>query len=247
MSKVNYPSWLPGFLPQTKHSVSNSIRTYRAGNRLVKPKEKRNDERKHIMRSFINQLNSALEKRASELTVLDGTQPFSANLKKVIINFFTEVIAKNDAVERHTGKAPPRLSDNEVQLSATLQTFRLGIERVVKEAAIDPAVSPVIDELTGDVEHFIRSIQLTRGIVTNVEGRPKLRNRPSNLVAMAFYSKIVLDHQLQHGQDKFPKPVHIQKQMLFLGHNIPQRTMRDWKQQMKRGTFGYYVQNRKRQ
>ena len=247
MSKVIFPRWLAGSMPQTKSDASNNTRTFRAGNRLVKLKVKRKDDRKIFILSFIDQLNSALEKRTSELTALDATQPLSANLKKLIINFFTEVIARNDAVERHTGKAPPRLSDNEVQLSATLQTFRLGIERVGKEAAIDPAVSPVIDELTGDVEHFIRSIQLTRGIVTNVEGRPKLRNRPSNLVAMAFYSKIVLDHQLQHGQDKFPKPVHIQKQMLFLGHNIPQRTMRDWKQQMKRGTFGYYVQNRKRQ
>lgn len=247
MSKVNYPSWLPGFLPQTKHSVSNSIRTYRAGNRLVKPKEKRNDERKHIMRSFIDQLNSALEKRASELTVLDGTQPFSTNLQKVIIDLFTEVIAKNDAATRHTGQAPPRTSGNTVKLLVTLQNFRLGIAQIGKEAAIEPEVRAVLDELAGDVAHFIRSIQLTHGIVTTVEGKPKLRNRPSQTTAMAVYSKIVLGHQLQHGLGKFPKPRQIKIQMLFLGHNIPQRTMRDWKQQMKRGTFGHYVQNRKRQ
>ncbi len=147
MSKVIFPRWLAGSMPQTKSDASNNTRTFRAGNRLVKLKVKRKDDRKIIILSFIDQLNSALEKRASELTALDATQPLSANLKKLIINFFTEVIARNDAVERHTGKAPPRLSDNEVQLSATLQTFRLGIERVGKEAAIDPAVSPVIDEL----------------------------------------------------------------------------------------------------
>ena len=247
MSKVNYPPWLPGFLPTTKHSVSKNTRTYRAGNRLVKPKEKRNDERKHIMRSFIDQLNSSLDKRASELTVLDGTQPFSTNLRKVIIDFFTEVIAKNDATTLHTGQAPPRTLNNASNLLGTLDNFRTRLARIGKGAAIDPAVSAVLDELAGDVAHFIRSIQITHGIVKIVDGRPRMRNSPGNLDAMSVYAKIVFDHQLQHGPDKPPKPRQIRSRMLALGHDIPERTMRDWKQQMKRGTFGHYAQNRKRQ
>ena len=248
MFNTNYPAWLVGRLPENVPGVPTTSKIIlRSGNRSAKRKQEKNDERKRIMRKFIAQLDFCLAKRAAELKALDDANPFSEILIKAIVEFFAEVIANNDATTKHKASTPPRTLENAAKLLGPLKEFKQSIDSCTKTTPIEPTVCAVLDELIGDVEHFIRSIQITHAIVKIDGGKPRMRNRPRKTDAMAAYYKIVLDLQSRQGQDNFPKPREIHKQMLALGHDIPERTMRDWKRQMKEGTFGHHVQNRKRQ
>jgi hypothetical protein len=192
-------------------------------------------------------MNRALEARASELNELYSENAMSAKLTALIKEFFQLVIKLNDETTKHTGRSPPKTLRNAKELLRRLQEFEIKVERLVPLTKHGPLLCTVLDELFDDVRHFVRSVQITNGIVKLVQGRPALRNRPSKIEAMTTYAKVITTHQSQHGTGEFPKPREAQKQLKLLGHVVPERTLRDWKRQIKNKTFGDYVQNRKRQ
>lgn len=247
MSKIKYRNWLVGSLPKTTPSNPNNIRTYRIGNKLIIPKNTGKNERKEIIRTFILQLYFSLVKRNIELVELNKLKPFPVNLNKLIRGFFSEVVKNYEATTLHTASTPPRTLGNAVKLIGTLEAFKKSCINLDKNMPVDPPVTTVLDELRGDVEHYIRSIRITYSSVRVINEQPILCNRPRQTDAMDAYSKIVFQHTRKHPQGKFPKPYQVKAQMNALGYVIPERTMRDWAKQMKEGTFGNYVQNRKRQ
>lgn len=247
MSKINYRNWLVGSLPKTTPSNPNNIRTYRIGNKQIIPKDTNKRERKNITEGFIFQLHLSLVERNIELVELNKLKPFPENLDKLIRGFFSEVVKNYEATTLHTASTPPRTLGNAVKLIGTLEAFKKSCINLEKDVPVAPPVTAVLDELSGDVEHYIRSIRITYSSVRVIKNQPILCNRPRQTDAMDAYSKIIFERTREHPQGKFPKPYQVKAQMNALGYVIPERTMRDWAKQMKEGTFGNYVQNRKRQ
>ena len=251
MSNKTYPTWLMGNLPSNQSAHTDGTLPVRRLISQGKPltcKVKVNDaEIKRLSSAFVHQLNRALEARASELTDLHIENAIPVKLAVLIQTFFHLVIKLNDETTTHIGRSPPKTLSNALGLLPALQEFEINAGLLVPLASDGLLLRTVLNELLDDVRHFVRSIQLTHLSVKIAQGRPVLRNRPSNIKAMTAYAEIVSAHQDQHGTDKFPKPSELQKQMQALGHTVPERTLRDWKRQMKNKTFGNYVQNRKRQ
>lgn len=248
MQHSEYPSWLAGCRPPNPNAKSNGHfvdrRRYASGGLQLRKSRGDDSERKPIMQVFIDQLDRALVDRARELKELDDKQPLSLELIALITNFFRLVITSSDGTTLHTAPTPLTTLIYAKALSKPLKNFKVNIERLVPATEVGLMLCTVLDELIGDVEHFIRSIKITHGIVKVDQGKPIMRNRPSNTTGMAAYAGIVNEYQQQHGPEEFPKPRVAFNQMVALGHAVSERTLRDWKLQMKNDTFGDFVQNR---
>lgn len=251
MSNMTFPTWLAGSLPSSQSARTSGTlpgrRLILQGKQLAGKAKVNDAEIKRLTRAFVHQLNRALEARASELTDLHIENAIPVKLAVLIQTFFHLVIKLNDETTKHTGRSPPKTLRNAVGLLPALQEFEINAGLLVPLTKGGLLLCTVLNELLDDVRHFVRSIQITHGIVKVVQGRPTLRNRPRKINAMTAYAAIVSAHQVHHGAEKFPKPSTVHEQLEDLGHVVPERTLRDWKRQMKNKTFGDYVQNRKRQ
>lgn len=251
MSNMTFPTWLAGSLPSSQSARTTGTlpgrRVISQGKQLAGKAKVNNAEIKRLSRAFVHQLNRALEARASELTDLHIENAIPGKLALLIQTFFQLVIKLNDETTKHTGRSPPKTLSNAVGLLTALEEFEINAGLLVPLKRDGLLLCTVLNELLDDLRHFVRSIQITHGIVKVVQGSPTLPNRPSNIIAMTAYAAIVSAHQVQHGAEKFPKPSTVHKQLKDLGQAVPARTLRDWKRHMKNKTFGDFVQNRKRQ
>jgi hypothetical protein len=251
MYNMTFPTWLAGSLPSSQSAQTTGTlpgrRLISQGKQLVCKAKVHDTEIKRLIRAFVHQLNRALETRASELTDLHIENAMPVKLAVLIRTFFQLVIKLNDETTKHTRRSPPKTFSNAVGLIPALEEFEINAGLLVPLTKDGLLLCTVLNELLDDVHHFVQSIQLTHVSVRIAQGRPVLRNRPSNINAMTAYAAIVRAHQVHHGAEKFPKPSTVHKQLEDLGHVVPERTLRDWKHQMKNRTFGDYVQNRKRQ
>lgn len=202
---------------------------------------------KYFYSLFIAQLDCALVDRAFELKYLHEKKSMPSRLASLIHEFFADVIKSNDATTKHKGQSPPRTLKNAEQLTVLLANFKYQVAQIIPASEWGLLLCMVLDDLNRDIEHFVRNIRMTSGIEMVIDGEPKIRNRPTNRAAQLAFASIIAEHIVQHGPAKYPKPAEVHRRLQMLGHLVKDRTLRDWKKQIKNNVFGNFVQNRKRQ
>jgi hypothetical protein len=252
MKTEDYPLWVAGRLPtglsgNVAASVASAIPTHKFKQGKKCSRKAKNDERKVIMRNFINQLDLALVDRARELESVHAAQAIPKPLATLILDFFSVVIQVSDGTKNQRGKAPPTTLKSAKGLNQPLQSFKVSVDAFVPASTTSPALHDILNELIADVVHFIQQIRMTHSIVTVVDKKPLIRNRPTKLDARVKFAELVGEYQRVNRTEKFPKCRNLLAQLKIMGHIISARTFRDWRAQMQNGTFWHFVQNRKRQ
>jgi hypothetical protein len=157
------------------------------------------------------------------------------------------VIRVSDGTKKHTGKAPPRTLKSAKGLTQPLQSFKVSVHELVPPSTTSSELRYVLDELIADVAHFIHQIRMTYAMVTVVDGKPLMRNRPAKRDAMVAFAELVDEHQNLHGAAAFPKSGSTLAQLKAKGHLVSAGTLRNWKKQIIDNTFGHFIQHRKQQ
>ena len=222
-------------------------RIYRQGKLWVAKASLKNDERRVFMQRFICQLDRALASRARELDAIHEEEATHSNLADAACDFFSLVIRLNDETTNHRGKTPPKTLSNARALQRPLESLKVRSASFVPKTESGLKLHTVLNELFEDVEHFVRSIEMTHATVTVIDGVPQLRNRQRNLEAMTAFGAIVQSFHENGARDCLPRTSIIKSRLKNMGHVISERTIRDWKQQFEANTFGDFVQKRKRQ
>ena len=183
MKNEDYPSWIAGRLPT---SLSGNVaapvapampaHTFKQGRKYTR--KTKNDERKVIMRNLINKLDLALVASARELEAVNAEQAIPNPLATLILDFFSLVIQVSDGTKNHRGKAPPTTLKSAKGLTKPLESFKVSVYRLLTTSTTSPALRDVLGELIADVAHFIEQIKMTHAMVTVVDGKPLMRNRP---------------------------------------------------------------------
>ena len=253
MKTESYPFWLAGRLPSdlsgsvaapaANAASSVTAHTFKQGGKYIR--KAKNDERKVIMRNFINQLDLELVNRARELEVFHAAQPIEKPLATLILNFFKVVIKVSDGTKNHRGKAPPTKLRSAEGLTQPLQSFKVSVDAFVPASTASPVLRNILNELIADVVHFIKQIRITHSIVTVVNGKPLMRNRPVKHDAKVAFAELVNEYQNVRGEAVFPKRGYTLAQLKARGHDVSPRTIQDWRSQMTNNTFGYFAQKKR--
>ena len=232
-----FSTWLGGHLPISANAASTGAamvqRRIKQG-RQTRIKNK--DELlgpKYFNSLFIAQLDCALVDRAFELQSLHETKSMPSRLASLTHDFFADVVKSNDATTKHKGQSPPRTLKNAEQLTVLLANFKLQVAQLIPVSEWGLLLCMVLDDLNGDIEHFVRNIRITSGIEMVIDGEPKIRNRPKNQGAQLAFASILVEHMAQHGPAEYPKPAAVRRRLQQLGHIVKERTLRDWKKQVK--------------
>ena len=246
MKIEDYPPWVAGRLPT---SLSGNIaapvapaipaHTFKQGRKYTR--KAKNDERKIIMRNFINQLELALVDRARELEAVHAAQAIPSPLATLIFDFFSEVIHVSDETKNHRGKAPPTTLKSAKGLTQPLQSFQVNVQELISTSTTSPALSDVLYKLIADVAHFIQQIRMTHSTVTVVNGKPLMRNRPVKQEAKVAFAELVNEYQKLHGVAAFPKRSDTLAQLKARGYDVSLRTLQEWRKQMTNNTFGHFT------
>ncbi len=202
---------------------------------------------KYFNSLFIAQLDCALVDRAFELQFLHDSKPMPIRLASLTHDFFADVVKSNDATTKHKGQRPPRTLKNAEQLIGLLAIFKHQVAQIIPVSEWGLLLCMVLDDLNGDIEHFVKNIRITSRIQMVIDGEPKIRNRPTNRAAQLAFASIIAEHMAQHGPAKYPKPAEVLRRLQLLGHIVKERTLRDWKKQIENNVFGNFSQNKKRQ
>jgi hypothetical protein len=247
MKTEDYPLWVAGRLPTSlSGNVAKSTtpakpaHTFKQGKKYTR--KAKSDDRKVIMRNFIHQLDLALVDRARELEAVHAAQAIPNPLATLILDFFSLVIQVSDGTKNHKGKAPPTTLKSAEGLTEPLQFFQVNVQGLASTLTTNPALSNVLDELIADVAHFIQQIRITHSIVTVVNGKPLMRNRPVKQDAKVAFAEIVNEYQKIHGVAAFPKRGYTLAQLKARGCDVSPRTLQGWRRQMTNNTFGHFVQ-----
>jgi len=247
MKTEDYPLWIAGRLPRSlSGNVAKSItparpaHTFKQGKKYTR--KAKNDERKIIMRNRINQLDLALVDRARELEAVHAAQAIPNPLATLILDFFSVVIQVSDGTKNHRGKAPPTTLKSAKGLTQPLQSFKVNVDAFLPASTTSPVLRDVLSELIADVAHFIQQIQMTHSMITVVDGKPLMRNRPVKQDAKAAFAEIVYEYQKIHGVAVFPKRGYTLAQLKARGYDVSLRTLQGWRSQMTNNTFGHFVQ-----
>jgi hypothetical protein len=252
MKNEDYPLWLVGRMPTglsdddaAPAAPATPVQTFKQGRKHTR--KTRNDERKVIMRNFIHQLDLALIDRKRELEAIHAAQAIPPPLANLILNFFSAVIQVSDRTKKHTGKAPPRTLKSAEGLTQPLQSFKGSVHGLMPPPTTSSELRDVLEELIADVAHFIQQIRITHAMVTVVDGKPLMRNRPAMQDAKVAFAELVNEYQSLRGAAVFPKSGCTLAQLKAKGHLVSAGTLRNWKKQIVDNTFGHFVQLRKQQ
>ena len=250
MKNEDYPSWIAGRLPT---SLSGNVaapvapampaHTVKQGKKYTR--KTKNGERKVMMRNLINKLDLALVKSARELEAVHAEQAIPNPLATLILDFFSLVIQVSDGTKNHRGKAPPTTLKSAKGLTKPLESFKVSVHGLLTTSTTSPALRDVLGELIADVAHFIQQIRMTHAMVTVVNGKPLMRNRPAKRDAMVAFAELVDEHQNLHGAAAFPKSGSTLAQLKARGHDVSPRKLRDWRKPMTNNTFGDFAQKKR--
>lgn len=211
-------------------------------------KQEQNKDRANYCRHAAYWLSDALCESAAELNDLWNRGAISNEIATLTSELFGLACKTIDdsLKQTHVG-APPTLAKAKSLIKA-LEEFRAAIDSALthdKRHALELACC--LHEFCCDIAHYERQIRFTYGIVQiTAAGRPKPSNRPTKLQEKKEFAKIVNEHQAVHGPGTFPKPRQIKAALASINKSVPDRTMREWRNQMRLNTFGHHIQPRKR-
>jgi hypothetical protein len=218
------------------------------GGKLLPEKVRKAHDRAVFSRAFIQQLEISLAKRARELDDLWDLGTITKQVAARTTSLFCYTCKAIDrTLDHHKEGAPPTLRDFG-NLLTQVATFEFAMDRLLTCKNEDEFyLAFCLRDLCDDIEHCVRQLRMTYAIVSVENGRVTPANRPTNWAAKQSYAELIRAHQQQYGRDTYPTPRYVIEQLQKSGHQVSARTLRDWRSQVRNGTFSSYVQNRKRQ
>lgn len=243
--------WFPRSAHETRKLVSAQKVKGTWGN-STKPKldaKKINSaDRKNFSLRFIHQLNNALIKRAIEEERFWNSGVMSNALAKQVKKIHSNVLRAIDETLNHKSAGAPPTLKNAKALLPHVQAFKLKCSRLIVCDCLDQLhMAFCLHDLCDDIEHYVSQITIVFGIVSVVNNKPLMSNRPTNVEAKNLFHQLVSAHQSKFGHNTFPKPREIHAEMVAKGKKIPKRTLNFWKTQMINKTFENFIQPQKRQ
>lgn len=212
-------------------------------------KEEQNRERANYCRRVAYWLSDALCESAAELTDLWNRGAISNEIATLTSNICGLACKTIDDSLKPTHAGAPRTLAKAKSLVKALEGFRAAIDAALthdKRHALELAWC--LHEFCCDIAHYERQIRLAYGVVqVTAEGRPKPTNKRTKLQGKKEFAEIVNKHQAAHGAGTFPKPRQIKAALARINQSVSDRTLREWRRQMRLNTFGHHIQPSKRQ
>lgn len=203
-----------------------------------------NYSRSTFLRGFALWLTRELHDREKEMESFLGKpfrpQDFSDATKLI----FDKAYEVTNTILGHKSIGAPSSLRKARSLSASIRVF----EKLVNEMYnLTPEHRAWVEELCGDINHFVRQIEITYAIVkTDQSGRPKPPNRPSNREGKQIYWQLVKEHRASNGEGTFPKTKFAHEKLAGLGIRVTPKAINIWREQIENGSFFLFVSNKKR-
>lgn len=211
-------------------------------------KKANNTDRKNYSLWFIRQLNKALIQRAIEEERFWDSGAMSDALAKQVKDLHMKVIQALDETLNHKSSGAPPTLKNAKALLPMVKIFKNTCSKLITaDSLIQFWMSVCLHDLCDDIEHYVTQIKFVFGIVSVVDKKPLMSNRPTHIEAKKLFGQIVKKHQSKFGINSFPKPRVVHSTLSAKGHTIPKRTLNFWKTQITNQTFGHFIQPQKRQ
>jgi hypothetical protein len=216
----------------------------------VKPSKRELDrDRSNYCRIAAYWLDEALCESAAGLDDLWGRGAISTEIADLIRRIFRIACSTVDDSLKPTRVGSPPTLRKAKNLLKEMAAFRDAIDAFItydQRHALELAWC--LHEFCCDIAHYELQIRFAYGIVhVDAGGRFKPANRPTNLQGKVEFAKIVNEYQAAHGAETFPKPRQIKAALDRANHSVPDRTLREWRKQMRLNTFSQHIQPRKRQ
>ena len=252
LSSVN--SLAPWF-PRSAHEASKLVAAQKVkgtwGN-STKPKlsaKKANSAaRKNFSLWFIRQLNNALIQRAIEEERFWNSGAMSDALAKQVKDLHKKVIQALDETLNHKSSGAPPTLKNAKALLPLVEAFKNKCNKLIAADGIAQfRMAVCLHDMCDDIEHYVTQIKIVYGIVSVVDKKPLMSNRPTHVEAKKLFGQIVTKHQSKFGLNTFPKPRVVHSTLSEKGYTIPKRTLNYWKTQITNKTFENFIQPQKRQ
>ena len=205
-------------------------------------------DRKNFSLLFIHQLNNALIQRVAEEERFWNSGAMSDALAKQIKILHKKVIQALDETLNHKSAGAPPTLKNAKALLSYVEVFKNKCSKLIAADGIAQfRLAFCLHDLCDDIEYYVTQIKIVYAIVTVVDKKPVMSNRPTHIVAKKLFGQIVKNHQSKFGLNTFPKPRVAQAALSAKGHTIPKRTLNFWKTQFANMTFEHFIQPQKRQ
>ena len=251
-NKVNKPApWFPLSAHEARRVIAAQEASSSKGNSskpLKAAKKIQGAKRKKFCLLFIHQLNNALIARATEEEHFWKLGAINYALAQEVTAVHKKIIHVLDQTLNHKSSGAPPTLRNAKSLTLIVENFKIKCTNLITAQSIDQfRLAICLHDLCDDVEHYVIQISRVFGIVSVVDEKPVLSNRPTNFAAKKIYDQIITTHQSQFGVDNFPMPREIQSTLSAKGHQISKRTINFWKSQFTKKRLENFIQPQKRQ
>ena len=218
----------------------------RSGKPVLPTQSQKGGDRKKYNLIYIRQLERALRKSARNAECLHKKAAISSSLQHLARGFYKEVIQTLDAtLIRKKSGAPRTLSDARL-LRGKVEIFEKNLgSQLPNNHEYGLELALLFWDLCQDVRHYILMIEITSNIIPVHDGQPQLSHRPTKKTAAEALTNLVIDFKNFHGAAVWPSGASMYAQLRQLGHDVSERSVRGWLQQLKTGTSGLYVQPKK--
>jgi hypothetical protein len=199
--------------------------------------------RADFYRAFIRQLDMAVCKRAREEERLFRLGAVSPALQSLLLDFHRSIVGTIESTIHHDEIGAPKTLSDARNLKLKTDQFDRQVHVLIPTRQKQrQALLKCVEELIEDVRHYVRQIKITSTMVTVQDETVPMSNRPTRLDAKKLFKKLVLKHQKAYGSSTFPKTKILLAALAECKHSVCERTIRNWKEQMKNGTFDNFVQ-----
>jgi len=251
-NKVSKPApWFPLSAHEARRVIAAqevSSSWGNSGKPLTPAKKIQSAERKNFSLLIIHQLNNALIARATEEEHFWKTGALNDELAQEVTAVHNKIIHVLDQTLNHKFSGAPPTLRNAKSLTSIVEIFKIKCTNLITAESMDQLLLAIcLNDLCDDVEHYVIQINRVFGIVSVVDQKPMLSNRPTNFAAKKNYDQIIRTHQSKFGVDSFPMPREIQSALSAKGHQISKRTINFWKSQFTKKRLEDFIQPQKRQ
>ena len=195
--------WFPRSAHETRKLVAAQKVKGTWGN-STKPKlsEKKinSADRKNFSLWFIHHLNNALIQRATEEERFWNSGAMGDALAKQVKDLHKKVIQALDETLNHKSAGAPPTLKNAKALLPQVEAFKNKCSKLITSDDIGQfRMAVCLHDLCDDVEFYVKQITIVYGIVSVVDKKPLISNRPTHIEAKKLFGQIVRNHQSKFG------------------------------------------------
>ena len=208
---------------------------YKNGKEIAK--NLRGPSRMEFIGAFLGDLFKSLDSCNQELSLIS----IPNDLHDLMTDYADYVLKFLRSYPEPTG----RVAKKSIGLVRALNLKQVLFEKAFRSFDdIPPEVNQVVFEFNESVRWFVE--QHMKAFYSYIPGQ-KLPIKPSDWEGRKVFEREVMEHQIIHGERKYPRYKNIQKIMKKEGFKLSERSYRDWKRLYENGELWSYFPNKNRQ